>query len=58
MRVYVSPDEWVKELDYFLDLKDLELQILLETMKTILQSNGTQRLPKIPKMCDFCIFCK
>ena len=41
MRVYVSPDEWVKELDYFLDLKDSELQILLETMKTILQSNGT-----------------
>ena len=56
MRVYVSPDEWVKELDYFLDLKDSELQILLETMKTILQSNGTRRLPKIPKIWDFCIF--
>ena len=41
MRVYVSLDEWVKELDYFLDLKDSKLQILLETMKTILQSNGT-----------------
>ena len=58
MCVYVSPDEWVKELDYFLDLKDSELQILLETMKKILQSNGTRKLPKIPKICDFCIFCK
>ena len=58
MCVYVSPDEWVKELDYFLDLKELELQILLDTMKTILQRNGTQRLPKIPKICDFYIFCK
>ena len=56
MRVYVSPDEWVKELDSFLNLKDLELQILLETMKTISQTNGTRSLPKIPKICDFSIF--
>ena len=41
MCVYVSPDEWVKELDYFLDLKDSKLYMLLETMKTVLQSNGT-----------------
>lgn len=47
--VYLSPDEWAKELDLLLDPKDSELQMLLETMKTILESNETRRLPKIPK---------
>ena len=51
--VYVSPDERVKELDSFLNLKDSYLQMLLETMNKILQSNGTTRLAKIPKVCDF-----
>ncbi|KAH9307993.1 hypothetical protein KI387_035904, partial [Taxus chinensis] len=47
--VYLSPEIWARELDTFFHPKDPELPMLLETMKTILESNETRRLPKIPK---------
>lgn len=45
----VSPETYAQELESYFDPKDPELQMLLETMKTILESNEIRRLPKIPK---------
>ncbi|KAH9307464.1 hypothetical protein KI387_035375 [Taxus chinensis] len=47
--VYSSPEKSARELDTFFHPKDPELPMLLETMKIILESNETRRLPKIPK---------
>uniref|UniRef100_A0A0C9QXR6 Histidine--tRNA ligase, cytoplasmic n=1 Tax=Wollemia nobilis TaxID=56998 RepID=A0A0C9QXR6_9CONI len=44
-----TPEKWAEILDSYFDPKDLELQTLLDCMKTILESNETRRLPKIPK---------
>ncbi|GLJ24014.1 hypothetical protein SUGI_0457460 [Cryptomeria japonica] len=47
--INVSPETWAQELESYFDPKDPEFQMLLETMKTILESNEIRRLPKIPK---------
>eukprot|EP01018_Ginkgo_biloba_P019765 Gb_28395 [translate_table: standard] len=47
--VFVPSVKLTEELESFFDPKNPELQMLLETMKTIVESNETRRLPKIPK---------
>ncbi|ERN19930.1 histidine--tRNA ligase, cytoplasmic [Amborella trichopoda] len=41
--------DWASEISLFFEPKDSELAILLEAVKTVVESNETRRIPKIPK---------
>ncbi|PIA34402.1 hypothetical protein AQUCO_03800190v1 [Aquilegia coerulea] len=41
--------DWVRDLSLFFDPKELELDLFLKSLKDIVESNESRRLPKLPK---------